>query len=82
MGLRGKAPSWGRSPHTPKRLIFDWERSNTRYGKQNYKCRDCGRQFARNPQWQKVSNRTQDSYELLEKLLLEKIPLDGILLVP
>jgi len=28
MGLRGKAPSWGRSPHTPKRLIFDWEGSS------------------------------------------------------
>jgi len=28
MGLRGKAPSWGLRPHTPKRLIFDWEGSN------------------------------------------------------
>ncbi len=27
MGLRGKAPSWGLRPHTPKRLIFDWEGS-------------------------------------------------------
>ncbi len=27
MGLSGKAPSWERSPHTPKRLIFDWEGS-------------------------------------------------------
>ncbi|ELS31433.1 hypothetical protein Pse7429DRAFT_3464, partial [Pseudanabaena biceps PCC 7429] len=25
--------------------------------KQNYKCRDCGRQFVENPQWQRVSER-------------------------
>jgi Transposase and inactivated derivatives len=51
---------------------------STRHGKQNYKCRDCGRQFVENPQWQRVSERTQDTYDLLEKLLLEKIPLAGI----
>ena len=31
MGLRGKAPSWGLRPHTPKRLIFDWEGSMKSY---------------------------------------------------
>jgi hypothetical protein len=31
---------------------------STRHGKQNYKCRDCGRQFVENPQWQTVSERT------------------------
>ena len=51
---------------------------STRHGKQNYKCRDCNRQFVENPQWQKVSERTYDNYELLERLLLEKIPLAGI----
>jgi len=36
------------------------------------------RQFVENPQWQKVSERIYDNYELLERLLLEKIPLVGI----
>jgi transposase-like protein len=27
----------------------------TRRGKQNYKCRDCGRQFVENPQWKRGS---------------------------
>ena len=31
-----------------------------------------------NPQWQKVSECIYDNYELLERLLLEKIPLAGI----
>ena len=51
---------------------------STRHGKQNYKCRDCGRQFVENPQWQRVSERIQDTYDLLERLLPEKIPLAGI----
>ncbi len=33
MGLRGKAPSWGQRPHTPKRLIFDWEGSSNKFRK-------------------------------------------------
>jgi len=36
------------------------------------------RQFVENPQWQKVSERIYDNHELLERLLLEKIPLVGI----
>ncbi len=51
---------------------------STRRGKQNYKCRDCGRQFVENPQWQRVSERIQDTYDLLERLLPEKILLAGI----
>ena len=51
---------------------------STRHGKQNYKCRDCGRQFVENPQWQRVSERIQDTYDLLERLLPEKILLAGI----
>ena len=50
----------------------------TRHGKQNYKCRDCGRQFVENPQWQRVLERIQPMKSLLERLLLEKIPLAGI----
>ena len=44
-------------------------------GKQNYKCRDCGRQFVENRQ-QKII--TQATKNLIDKLLLEKIPLAGI----
>ena len=50
----------------------------TRHNKQNYKCRDCGRQFVDNPQWQRVSERIHLMQDLLERLLLEKIPLAGI----
>jgi transposase-like protein len=44
-------------------------------GKQNYKCRDCGRQFVENPQWQPKPKETQ---ALVNRLLHEKIPLAGI----
>ncbi|MEO1149329.1 MAG: IS1 family transposase, partial [Cyanobacteria bacterium J06638_22] len=47
----------------------------TRRGKQNYKCRDCGRQFVEDPQWQPKS---KDTFGLVNVLLLEKIPLAGI----
>ena len=44
-------------------------------GKQNYKCRDCGRQFVEHRQQKIISQSTRD---LIDKLLLEKIPLAGI----
>lgn len=47
----------------------------TRRGKQNYKCRDCGRQFVENPQWKP---KGQDTFALIDRLLLERIPLAGI----
>jgi IS1 family transposase len=47
----------------------------TRRGKQNYKCRDCGRQFVENPQWKR---REPSSTLMIDRLLLEKIPLAGI----
>ena len=47
----------------------------TRRGKQNYKCRDCGRQFVEDPQWKP---KDKDTFGLVELLLLEKIPLAGI----
>jgi insertion element IS1 protein InsB len=47
----------------------------TRRGKQNYKCRDCGRQFVENPQWKR---REPDSRAMIDRLLLEKIPLAGL----
>jgi transposase-like protein len=47
----------------------------TRRGKQNYKCRDCNRQFVENPQWKP---KDKDTRSLVDLLLLEKIPLAGI----
>lgn len=47
----------------------------TRRGKQNYKCRDCGRQFVEDPQW-KPKDRNEQS--LIDLLMLEKLPLAGI----
>ena len=44
-------------------------------GKQNYKCRDCGRQFVESSQWQPKLKETK---ELVNRLLHEKIPLAGI----
>lgn len=44
-------------------------------GKQNYKCRDCGRQFVEEPQNKVIDRETRN---LIDKLLLEKIPLAGI----
>ena len=44
-------------------------------GKQNHKCRDCGRQFVLDPQNQPINDATK---RLIDKLLLEKIPLAGI----
>ncbi len=44
-------------------------------GKQNFKCRKCGRQFVKNPQQKRISQETK---ALVDKLLLEKIPLAGI----
>jgi transposase-like protein len=40
-------------------------------GKQNYKCRDCGRQFVEHSQQKIISQETK---ALIDKLLLEKIP--------
>lgn len=48
---------------------------STRHGKQNYKCRDCGRQFVENPQWKPVS---EDTKATIQRMLLEKIPIAGI----
>ena len=47
----------------------------TRHGKQNYKCRDCGRQFVVDPAWKAM---TPAQYDLIERLLLERVSLAGI----
>ncbi len=44
-------------------------------GKQNYRCKTCGRQFVEDPQNKIIS---QESKDLIDKLLLEKLPLAGI----
>lgn len=47
----------------------------THTGKQNHKCRDCGRQFVEDPQHMPID---EDTKRLVDKLLLEKLPLAGI----
>ena len=47
----------------------------TRRGKQNYQCRDYGGQFVENPQWKP---RKKDSTVMMDRVLLEKMPLAGI----
>lgn len=47
----------------------------TRRGKQNYKCRDCGRQFVEDPQWKPKDKNT---FKLVDLLLLEKLSLAGM----
>ena len=44
-------------------------------GSQNFKCKQCNRQFVLNPKNQPISQETK---ELIDKLLLEKLPLAGI----
>lgn len=48
---------------------------HTHYGKQNYLCKSCGRQFVENGQEWFISDSEK---ELIDKLLLERIPLAGI----
>ncbi len=44
-------------------------------GKKKFKCKDCGRQFVENPAKKKISETIK---ELIDKLLLERVPLAGI----
>ena len=44
-------------------------------GKQNFKCRDCGRQFVQDPQNKIINGATKT---VIDKLLLEKMPLAEI----
>lgn len=44
-------------------------------GKQNHLCKECGRQFVKDPQNKMIDDATK---ALIDKLLLEKLPLAGI----
>lgn len=44
-------------------------------GKQNHRCKSCGRQFVQDPQNKVINHATK---ELIDRLLLEKLPLTGI----
>ena len=48
---------------------------HTHNGKQNHHCKDCGREFVLNPEKEVISQETK---ELAEKMLLERISLRGI----
>ena len=44
-------------------------------GKQNHRCRACGRQFVLDPQIKRIP---PEIWEFIDKLLLERVPLAGI----
>jgi transposase-like protein len=44
-------------------------------GKQNHKCKACERQFVEDPQQKRINSQTK---ALMDKLLLERLPLAGI----
>ena len=44
-------------------------------GEPKFKCKTCGRQFVENPQKKPISD---DTKQLIDKRLLERIPLAGI----
>jgi transposase-like protein len=44
-------------------------------GKQKYRCKDCGRQFIENPTNKRIP---QSLWDIVDKLLSEKIPITGI----
>lgn len=48
---------------------------HTKTGKQNHRCKSCGRQFVLNPEWQPISDEKK---ALIKRLLLERISLLGI----
>ncbi len=48
----------------------------TRRAKQSHKCRDCGRQFVEDLQWQPIDRSV--AIDLIDLMLLERIPLAGI----
>lgn len=47
----------------------------SRYGDQNHRCLECGRQFVLDPQNKIISDETKD---MVRKLMLEKLSLQGI----
>jgi transposase-like protein len=54
-------------------LSHSKKNGHTHYGKQNYQCLECGRQFVTDSQ--RIAQATR---ALIKKLLLERIPLRGI----
>jgi insertion element IS1 protein InsB len=48
---------------------------STHNGKPKFMCKDCGRQFVENPTKKIIP---QETWDLVNKLLLEKIPIAGI----
>jgi len=67
----------GRDAHPTRVLLFFDIQFKCRNSlrAQNYKCRDCGRQFVEDPQWRMISEETKG---IIDRLLLEKLSLAGI----
>lgn len=68
--MTAKTPSC--SSCTSERIIKNGRIHN---GKQKHRCKSCGRQFVEDPQNKIIKPETK---ELIDKLLLEKLPLTGI----
>lgn len=63
-------------PHCPNCGSKEVSRNGkTRHGKQNYKCRECRRQFVLNPAGKPI---TKEQYELRSRMLVERISQAGI----
>ena len=63
-------------PHCPNCGSKEVSRNGkTRHDKQNFKCRECGRQFVLNPAWKPI---TEEQKELMSRMLLERISQAGI----
>ncbi|MEG4175172.1 IS1 family transposase [Microcoleus sp. S13_C3] len=63
-------------PHCPNCGSKEVSRNGqTRHGKQNYKCRECGRQFVLNPAWKPI---TKEQRELMSRMQMERISQAGI----
>ena len=67
MVIRSQCPRCGETDYK--------QNGQTHYGKQNYQCRRCGREFIMEVDRETVSEEKQ---ELVRKLLLERISLRGI----
>ncbi|WP_445243200.1 MULTISPECIES: IS1/IS1595 family N-terminal zinc-binding domain-containing protein [unclassified Microcoleus] len=53
-------------PHCPNCASKEVSRNGkTRHGKQNFKCRECGRQFVLNPAWKPL---TEEQKELMSRM--------------
>jgi transposase-like protein len=67
---------WRKQMHCPYCHSIDIVKNGSNaVGTPKFLCKSCDRQFVENPKQQRISDETK---ELIDKLLLERIPLAGI----